>query len=198
MIQNLSSQLEQARHLLTQMQDYSLLQRGLLQLVCTDDADLVQLARSVVAHQQARSPHLLFTVTADEEPLRAYYDQVLVEEVLSALLSYATTRSPREKVISVRLSVNAPHEATLVSVRYEEPESRTQEHDHLFDLQYWMKPEPDRQNLELALDLHLSAAIIRLHGGRIWSEQHETNHHLSFVLPRSPKEESSKPHESSI
>jgi K+-sensing histidine kinase KdpD len=185
-VQHVSSQLEHARSLLTWMQDYMLVQSNRLKLDMTDAADMVQLARAVIAQVRGRGLQRLFMVVADEEPLWVRCDSVRMQEVLTTLLTYAATCSTEGTIITVRLQYEMTDGGTLVSVQYEGPERRKEEHDHLFDVGYWLKREPVSQNLELGLSLYLSAEVITLHGGRIWSEQQRTYQHLCFVLPKSP------------
>jgi signal transduction histidine kinase len=185
-VQHVSSQLEHARSLLTWMQDYMLVQSKRLKLDMTDAADMVQLARAVIAQVRGRGLQRLFMVVADEEPLWVRCDSARMQEVLTTLLTYAATSSTEGTLITVRLQHEMTDGGTLLSVQYEGPERRGEEHDHLFEPGYWLKRERVSQNPELGLSLYLSAEVITLHGGRIWSERQGTYQHLCFVLPKSP------------
>jgi signal transduction histidine kinase len=116
--------------------------------------------------------------------------------VLSMLLNYALTRPLSIQTIQLRVREEVPPGTARVALHYQT--ASTEESERLFELSYWSRQVATSQDLELGLSLSLSAAIIKRYGGRIWSEQHGTYHHLYFVLPTSSKEEASKPHESSI
>lgn len=182
---------QRIHHTLNALKEFALLQTGRLELNYADEDDLLKLARDVLKEQQYRGDMSSFVVHAEAERLPGSYDQARLKRVLTALFDYVTLCTPPGTLVIVRLRADVTHDALLISLEYEGSKRSKEEQTHLFDLHYWLQQEPSSQNLELALDLYLSSAIITLHGGQISLKQQITEQsNLCISLPRKWKERS--------
>ena len=163
----IDQQVARIGRLVDELSDVNRLRKGTLAitpLAC----DLVALATTTVAQQQAAlgTHQIEFVVEASVLPVHA--DPVRIEQVLAILLLNAATYSPAAERIAV--TVGRAGEDALLTVRDQGIGIPEADRARIFDRFFRASNVGDSGHGGLGLGLYIAHEIIARSGGRIWAE----------------------------
>jgi PAS domain S-box-containing protein len=152
--------------LIQDLVDVSSIERGVIELVCTND-DVGQLVAGVIEGMQPnlneKSQRLQYS--NPEGPVVAFIDRQRVVQVISNLVSNASKYSSDDTTIS--LEVGSDADFVSVKVSDEGPGIPKDQLAHVFDLFHRVDNESTRQVPGTGQGLYLVKQLVQLHGGRV-------------------------------
>jgi signal transduction histidine kinase len=167
--------------------DVTRVQAGRLELQC-EPADLVALARRVLARRQLTTERHTLTLVTALAHLVVHADPRRIEQVLSNLIGNAIKYSPEGGAIEV--TIRAEHETheALLSVRDQGIGIPLHEQAQVFG-RFARAGNTQAYGIRGAgLGLYLCRELVEAHGGRVWLESTEGQGSTFFVaLPLSPQ-----------
>ncbi len=181
----IQSEAEHLERLVNNLLDFSLLQRGTLQLHPLV-FDLAELARQTVQSIQASAEQhrLSLHVWAEQTQIRA--DRERIRVIIGNLIDNAIKYSPHGGPVTI--TVTADERELVVAVSDKGVGIPPEQFDHLFDRFSHPGALSSQQYGGIGVSLYLAQTILKLHGGRIWAEsnrnQSETGATFAFALPR--------------
>ncbi len=165
--------------------DFSLLQRGALQLHMLE-FDLADLLKQMVQSIQASAEQHRLTLRLQAQHTRTSADRERIRVIIGNLIDNAIKYSPNGGPVTITLLEN-DHEL-IVMVSDQGIGIASEQVDRLFDRFHHPNILGPHQYGGIGVSLYLAHAIVKLHGGRIWAEsQHEhseTGTTFAFALPR--------------
>ncbi len=181
----IQSEAEHLERLVNNLLDFSLLQRGTIQLHLLE-FDLAELVRQTVQSIQASAEQHRLTLNTWTEETRVRADRERIRVIIGNLIDNAIKYSPNGGPVTINVVGNEREVVVTVS---DKGVGIAPEHfDHLFDRFYHPNAVSSQQYGGIGVSLYLAQAILKLHGGRIWAEsnrhQSETGAMFAFALPR--------------
>ncbi len=179
------SEAEHLERLVNNLLDFSLLQRGTIQLHPLE-FDLAELVRQIVQSIQASAEQhrLTFHVWAQDTQVRA--DRERIRVIVGNLIDNAIKYSPNGGPVTINLL--GDERELIVSVSDKGIGIPPENFEHLFDRFSHPNALSSHQYGGIGVSLYLAQAILKLHNGRIWAEsnrnQSETGATFAFGLPR--------------
>ncbi len=182
----IQSEAEHLERLVNNLLDFSLLQRGTLQLHPTE-FDLAELVRAVVRSSQVAAEQHRLTLSVWASDTRVIADRERIRSIVGNLIDNAIKYSPNGGPIVV--NIRGDEQEVVVTTSDKGIGVAPEDFEHLFDRFHHPSALGSRQYEGIGVSLYLAHAIIKLHGGRIWAEsnrnQSETGTTFAFSLPRS-------------
>jgi signal transduction histidine kinase len=181
----IQSEAEHLERLVNNLLDFSLLQRGNIQLHQIP-FDLAELVKQTVQSIQVSSEQHRITVNvlALETVVRA--DRERVRVIIGNLIDNAIKYSPNGGPVSISM-IEDEHEL-VVAVSDKGIGIAPEQFEHLFDRFYRPSALGSQQYGGIGVSLYLAQAILKLHNGRIWAKnshnQDETGALVAFALPK--------------
>ncbi len=181
----IQSEAEHLERLVNNLLDFSLLQRGALQLHMLE-FDLADLLKQMVQSIQASAEQHRLTLHLQARHTRTSADRERIRVIIGNLIDNAIKYSPNGGPVTITLLEN-DHEL-IVMVSDQGIGIASEQVDCLFDRFHHPNILGPHQYGGIGVSLYLAHAIVKLHGGRIWAEsQHEhdeTGTTFAFALPR--------------
>ncbi|HEU5370613.1 MAG TPA: HAMP domain-containing sensor histidine kinase [Ktedonobacterales bacterium] len=180
----IQSEAEHLERLVNNLLDFSLLQRGAIQLHPTE-FDLAEITRQTVQSIQvaAEQHRLTLKVWAEQTVIRA--DRERIRVVVGNLIDNAVKFSPNGGPVTI--AILGDERELTVTVSDQGIGIAPEQFDHLFDRFYHPSALSAHQYGGIGVSLYLAQAILKLHGGRIWAESKhtpgETGAMFAFSLP---------------
>ncbi|MHA6687270.1 sensor histidine kinase [Mesorhizobium sp. A556] len=137
--------------------------------VNANDCDVAALVRGACAHQQDAMPGRRILVSAESDPMEVQCDPVLVEQVLTNLLSNALKYSPSTAPVEVRVWANGG--SFCCSVKDDGVGIPTDELPRLFER--FFRASTAHHIAGTGLGLNLARHLARMHGGDVTVESEE-------------------------
>jgi signal transduction histidine kinase len=181
----IQSEAEHLERLVNNLLDFSLLQRGAIQLHPME-FDLAELVRQTVQSIQvsAEQHRLTLQVWAEQTHIRA--DRERIRVVVGNLIDNAIKFSPNGGPVTI--AILGDERELMVTVSDKGIGIAPEQFGHLFDRFYHPSALSAHQYGGIGVSLYLAQAILKLHGGRIWAESNhnpgETGAMFAFALPR--------------
>jgi two-component system sensor histidine kinase KdpD len=114
-------------------------------------------------------------------------DVVLIDQVLTNLLTNALSYTPLETTITIRVLVEEAH--LLVRIVDRGPGIQETEREHIFEKFYRLNPTVSENISGLGLGLSICRGIIEAHQGHIWVEANPDGGAIfAFTLPYTQSE----------
>jgi signal transduction histidine kinase len=180
----IQSEAEHLERLVNNLLDFSLLQRGALQLHPME-FDLAELVRQTMHSIQLSAEQHQFILQVWAEETTVYADRERIRVVIGNLLDNAMKYSPNGGPVTITLMGN--ERELVVAVRDTGIGIAPEQFDHLFDRFYHPGALRSHQYGGIGVSLYLAQAILKLHGGRIWAENHRSPNEagavIAFALP---------------
>jgi two-component system phosphate regulon sensor histidine kinase PhoR len=189
----IQSEAEHLERLVNNLLDFSLLQRGALQLHVLE-FDLAELLKQMVQSIQASAEQHRLTLHLLAQDTRASADRERIRVIIGNLIDNAIKYSPNGGPVTITLLESASE--LIVAVSDQGIGIASEQVDCLFDR--FQRPHVlgPHQYGGIGVSLYLAHAIMKLHGGRIWAEsqhgQNETGTTFAFALPRVKVEATAK------
>jgi signal transduction histidine kinase len=180
----IQSEAEHLERLVNNLLDFSLLQRGVIQLHPME-FDLAELISQTIQSIQvsAEQHRLALKVRAEQTLIRA--DRERIRVVVGNLIDNAIKFSPNGGPVTI--TILGDERELLVTVSDQGIGIAPEQFDHLFDRFYHPSALSAHQYGGIGVSLYLAQAILKLHGGRIWAESNhtlgETGAMFAFALP---------------
>ena len=179
------SEAEHLERLVTNLLDFSLLQRGMIQLHFAD-FDLAELVQGVVQSTQISAEQHRLTLHVWASDTRITADRERICSIIGNLLDNAIKYSPSGGPVTITLL--GDERELVVTLSDTGVGIAAEDFDHLFDRFHHSSALGSHHYEGVGVSLYLAHAIITLHGGRIWAErnrnQSETGTTFAFALPR--------------
>jgi two-component system phosphate regulon sensor histidine kinase PhoR len=181
----IQSEAEHLERLVNNLLDFSLFQRGTIQLHPLE-FDLADLVRQTVQSIQASAEQHRLTLNVWAEQTQVVADRERIRVIIGNLIDNAIKYSPNGGPVTINILEN---ERELVVAVSDKGIGIPPEHfDHLFDRFSHPGALSSRQYGGIGVSLYLAQAILKLHNGRIWAEsnrnQTETGATFAFSLPK--------------
>jgi two-component system phosphate regulon sensor histidine kinase PhoR len=181
----IQSEAEHLERLVNNLLDFSLLQRGTLQLHPLE-FDLAELVRQMVQSIQISAEQHRLNLNVWAQDTRVFADRERIRVIIGNVIDNAIKYSPNGGPVTVNLLGD---ERELVVAVSDKGIGIAPEHfDHLFDRFHHPDTLSSRQYGGIGVSLYLAQAILKLQGGRIWAEsnrnQGETGALFAFALSR--------------
>jgi two-component system phosphate regulon sensor histidine kinase PhoR len=181
----IQSEAEHLERLVNNLLDFSLLQRGTIQLHPID-FDLAELIRMVVQSSQISAEQHRLTLNVWASDTHIFADRERVRSITGNLIDNAIKYSPSGGPVTINLL--GDEQELVVTLSDKGIGVAPEDFDHLFDRFHHPSALGSHHYEGIGVSLYLAHAIIKLHGGRIWAEsnrnQSETGTTFAFALPR--------------
>jgi two-component system phosphate regulon sensor histidine kinase PhoR len=185
----IQSEAEHLERLVNNLLDFSLIQRGTIQLH-SHEFDLAELVRQTVQSIQASAEQHRITLNTWAQDTQILADRERIRVIIGNLIDNAIKYSPNGGPVTVNV-LGDEHEL-VVAVSDKGIGIPPEHFDHLFDRFSHPSALSSQQYGGIGVSLYLAQAILKLHGGRIWAEsnrrQSETGAMFAFALPREKTE----------
>lgn len=185
----IQSEAEHLERLVNNLLDFSLLQRGTMQLHPLE-FDLAELVRQTVQSIQASAEQHRLTLNVWAPDTQVSADRERIRVITGNLIDNAIKYSPNGGPVTITI-LEEQHEL-VVAVSDKGIGIPPEHFDHLFDRFYHPSALSSHQYGGIGVSLYLAQAILKLHGGRIWAEsnrnQSEIGTVFAFALPREKAE----------
>lgn len=180
------SEAEHLERLVNNLLDFSLLQRGTIQLHLVE-FDLADLVKTVVQSSQISAEQHRLTLNVWAQDTHLVADRERIRSITGNLIDNAIKYSPNGGPVTITIQEDAGELITTLSDKGigVPPE----DFEHLFDRFHHPGSLGTHQYEGIGVSLYLANALIKMHNGRIWAEsnrnQSETGTTFAFALPRS-------------
>jgi signal transduction histidine kinase len=167
--------------MVTYLLDTSQLELGEL-LIKKADFDIVELINESVNELKLIDNHPF--LVKGKKTGKVCADRFRISQVLNNLLNNASKYSPPDGRVTVNVAINRSGNELTVSVRDQGIGIPKSEQPNLFK-RFWRASSATSRNIAgIGLGLHVSKAIIKQHGGRIWlKSEKEKGSIFYFTLP---------------
>ena len=181
----IQSEAEHLERLVNNLLDFSLLQRGAIQLH-SQTFDLADLVKQTVQSIQVSAEQHRLTLNIWAQETMVLADRERIRVIIGNLIDNAIKYSPNGGPVTITV-LDDTHEL-VVAVSDKGIGIAPEQVHHLFDRFYHPGALRSHQYGGIGVSLYLAQAVLRLHGGRIWAENHphpsETGAMVAFALPR--------------
>jgi PAS domain S-box-containing protein len=180
----IQSEAEHLERLVNTLLDFSLLQRGAIQLHPTE-FDLAELVKQTIQSIQVSADQHRLTLNVWAQETTIFADRERVRVIIGNLIDNAIKYSPNGGPVTVNI-LEDERELTL-TVSDKGIGIAPEHFSHLFDRFYHPSALSSHQYGGIGVSLYLAQAIMKLHSGRIWAEsnrnQSETGAMFAIALP---------------
>jgi len=181
----IQSEAEHLERLVNNLLDFSLLQRGTIQLHPLE-FDLAELVRQIVQSIQASAEQHRLTLNVWAQNTQVCADRERIRVIVGNLIDNAIKYSPNGGPVTINLA--GDERELIVSVSDKGVGIPPEYCEHLFDRFSHPSALGSHQYGGIGVSLYLAQAILKLHNGRIWAEsnrnQSETGATFAFALLR--------------
>ena len=179
------SEAEHLERLVNNLLDFSLLQRGTIQLHLVE-FDLADLVKTVVQSIQISAEQHRLTLNIWAQDTRLVADRERIRSIIGNLIDNAIKYSPNGGPVTI--TIREDERELVVTLSDKGIGVAPEDFDHLFDRFHHPSTLGSHQYEGIGVSLYLANVIIKMHNGRIWAEsnrnQSETGTTFAFALPR--------------
>ena len=190
----LLNQSDRMNRMVSELLDFSRIQKNTFELNYPTTVDLVELIERVVEQQSLVSRTHPIEIKTNHPHLKGIVDENRMEQVFNNLISNAIKYSPPESLIIIGIELQPANreledavDHALISIQDFGQGIDKEAQEHLFERYYRVRTEKNRLVQGLGLGLFICKEIVTRHGGKLWVESQPDQGSTFFVqLPLKP------------